>query len=186
MAKQTEPQARGAVRGGLSSPLCVSRTLTGITCLLGISISLSELLHWNLAPRQGSEPRVAQTSGASWCRGGVQTGKIGLGHFHFYFLVLDFQRTRGTCPGTGITPPPIQMCHNLFNLSSGQIQRCFCLSGLRSMFAKHSEYSQGGCHPFPEMCWLGMCKGTAAAMRKSEEEKTGAPLHKMVQDIYTP
>lgn len=58
MVKQTESQAGGAIRRGLSPSFHVPGTLMGITWLLGLGISQSELPYWNVAPRQVTEPRV--------------------------------------------------------------------------------------------------------------------------------
>ena len=93
-------------------------------------------------PDQGSNPRPLQWN----CR--VLTTGLPGKSLHSYFLMLGFQGTRGTYPETGITPPPLQTCHNPLDLSSGQVRRCFCLSDLCSMFTK---CSQGGATP-PQRC----------------------------------
>lgn len=58
MAKQTESQAEDATGRGLSPSSHVSGTLMGITWLLSLGISQSELPYWNVAPRQITEPRI--------------------------------------------------------------------------------------------------------------------------------
>lgn len=142
----------------------------------------SELPDWNLAPRQVSEPRVGRDMprGPIAPHGAGEGCRLG-GGASSYLPMLDFHRTRGSHPGTAITPPPLQICHNLLTLPSGQI-RCFCLSHSCSVFTTRSGCFQGGHQPSPKMCRMGVCRKQQLPWgNNSKEEKNCALLHKMAQ-----
>lgn len=140
----------------VSLPLCSQDSKGSHMPPRPLHLPQSELPDWNLALGQVSEPswhRGAQrSSSTSRCREEMQTTRRGLSHdYYSYFPMLGFHGTQGSHPGTGITPPPLHMGHNLLSLPLGQI-RCFCLSDPCRMFTTCSGYFQGGCQPTPKMC----------------------------------
>ena len=98
------------LRRGLSPSFHVPGTLVGITWLLSLGISQSELPYWNVPPRQVTEPRVGTNQQYLGVGKGVDW-KDGAGPFLFvfpFFFGYTLWHAGSQFPDQGSNPRPLQ------------------------------------------------------------------------------